>query len=86
MAGWKFRRQHVVAGYIVDFYCPELRLAIEVDGAVHRTQVAEDHRRDEALARLGTRVLRLRNAEVLERLDEVIARIAVACEAVAGAP
>ncbi|MCL2449051.1 MAG: endonuclease domain-containing protein [Polyangiaceae bacterium] len=82
LGGWKFRRQHVVAGYIVDFYCHEQRLALEVDGTVHGTQVIEDRRRDEVLVRQGVHVLRFRNAEMLERLDETLARIAVACESI----
>ena len=82
LAGWKFRRQHVVAGYIVDFDCPELRLVLEVDGAVHQARVVEDRRRDEALARLGTHVLRLSNAQVLERLDDALMRTSLVCESI----
>src|SRR5581483_124837 len=42
LSGWRFRRQHVIAGYIVDFYCPRLWLAIEVDGSVHDAQRDDD--------------------------------------------
>ncbi|MDP8998975.1 MAG: endonuclease domain-containing protein [Myxococcota bacterium] len=74
--GWKFRRPHVVAGYIVDFYCAELWLAVEVDGGVHQAQRAHDMRRDCDLALLGVRVVRLHNPDVLERLGAVVDRLA----------
>jgi very-short-patch-repair endonuclease len=62
LGGWKFRRQHVIAGYIVDFYCAELWLAVEVDGPVHQGRDIDDRERDEHLASLGADVVRLRNA------------------------
>jgi leucyl-tRNA synthetase len=74
--GWKFRRQHVIAGYIVDFYCAQLWLAVEVDGAIHRRQRAADRERDEHLASLGVRMLRLSNADVLQRPDGVVIELA----------
>jgi very-short-patch-repair endonuclease len=52
---YKFRRQHVIAGYIVDFYCAELRLVVEVDGGVHQDRIAEDRQRNEDLALVGVR-------------------------------
>ena len=70
--GWKFRRQHVIAGYIVDFYCAQLWLAVEVDGAVHQGRRVDDRERDDHLATLGVRVVRLLNADVLDRLDAVV--------------
>jgi very-short-patch-repair endonuclease len=42
--GWKFRRQAVIAGYIVDFFCPALGLAVEVDGLIHERQRLEEPR------------------------------------------
>jgi len=59
--GLKFRRQHVIRGFIVDFYCVELRLAIEVDGTVHRDRMrAEyDEARSRALAHAGIGVVRI---------------------------
>jgi very-short-patch-repair endonuclease len=80
--GWKFRRQHVIAGYIVDFYCSELRLAVEVDGAIHQARVTEDRQRNQDLASLGVRVMRLRNADVLERLVDVVDGVARLCESI----
>jgi len=64
--GLKFRRQHVIRGFIVDFYCPELRLAVEIDGEVHMLQRAADVRRDEILGTLGIRTIRIPNNEVLK--------------------
>jgi very-short-patch-repair endonuclease len=81
--GWKFRRQHVIAGYIVDFYCAELWLAVEVDGPAHQGRGIDDRERDEHLASLGVSVVRLRNVEVLERLDAVVGQLARCCERIA---
>src|SRR5450755_591674 len=53
LGGWRFRRQHVIAGFIADFYCPELKLVVELDGGIHETQRDEDAKRDAALSRLG---------------------------------
>lgn len=63
LLGLKFRRQQVVAGFIVDFYCSELGLAIELDGQGHfeSQQRAYDRERDQVLARLGVRVVRVPN-------------------------
>ena len=83
LGGWKFRRQQVIAGYIVDFYCAELRLAIEVDGAVHDARGAEDEQRDDDLGALGLGVLRVRDADVLARRDGVLRTIAARCESIA---
>ena len=75
LGGWRFRRQHVVAGFIADFYCPALELAIEVDGAAHDGRSDEDEVRQEALERLGVAVLRFTNDEVLGDPDAVCSRI-----------
>src|ERR1700690_3408403 len=83
LGGWKFRRQQVIAGYLVDFYCAELRLAIEVDGAVHDARGAEDEQRDDDLGALGLGVLRVRDADVLARRDGVLRTIAARCESIA---
>ncbi len=59
--GFRFRRQHPVGPYILDFYCPEARLAVEVDGDTHDLpdQIAHDARRDAWLAGQGIRTLRM---------------------------
>jgi very-short-patch-repair endonuclease len=73
--GYKFRRQQVIRGFICDFYCPELRLVIELDGAVHDSQYAfeYDERRSGVLEQLGLQVHRIRNADLpRERLLAII--------------
>ena len=73
--GLKFRRQHIVAGYIIDFYCPELHLALEVDGVVHEdaAQRWKDEERTAALERAGIRVVRIWNDELsMQRLGDLL--------------
>src|SRR5690349_2542855 len=67
--GYKFRRQHTIDRFIVDFYCTEARLVIEVDGSIHEEQQEADQLRTEFLESLGLRVLRFTNAEVLQYAD-----------------
>src|ERR1700694_4888353 len=55
--GWRFRRQHVVAGFIVDFYCAALKVAVEVDGPVHDGRRDYDVWRDESLRQLGVAIV-----------------------------
>jgi very-short-patch-repair endonuclease len=78
LRGRKFRRQHSVGPYIVDFCCAREKLAIELDGAAHDNDAA--NHRDEArtayLERLGIRVLRIENRTVFEDPDAVVALIA----------
>jgi len=65
--GLRFRRQHVLHGYVIDFYCHERRLCIELDGAPHLEsgQAAKDKNRDADLILRGYRVLRMMNEDVL---------------------
>lgn len=71
--GVKFRRQHGIGAYIVDFYSPECHLVIELDGDSHYTEEAQAHdrARDAYLHSLGLRVLRFTNEEVLKNLEGV---------------
>jgi very-short-patch-repair endonuclease len=71
LGGHKFRRQHPVDRYILDFYCPELKLCIEVDGQSHDTEatVLYDARRTRILAAYGVTVVRLRNKHIDEQPD-----------------
>jgi len=73
--GLKFRRQHQLGPYIVDFCCIEKLLVIEVDGSQHLGQVAYDERRTSWLNSVGFRVLRFWNDEVLLGMEEVLAQI-----------
>lgn len=60
-----FRRQQVIAGFIVDFYCHKSALVVEVDGDIHDLQQEEGARREKALSELGLRIVRFRNDDVL---------------------
>lgn len=75
--GLKFRRQYSVGNYILDFYCPRLRLAIELDGDSHfeTRQIINDRRRTAWLRTMYIREIRFRNDEVRDDLEGVLARI-----------
>jgi len=75
--GFKFRKQEIILGYIVDFYCPELMLAIEADGGIHDEQRNEDKIRDRRLRDKGVIVLRFRNEEILNDPIGVLRRISM---------
>jgi very-short-patch-repair endonuclease len=77
LEGAKFRRQHPVGPYIVDFYCAERGLAVELDGGQHFTDEgkAYDERRTEYLAAQGVRVIRFSNGEIFEELEGVVEAI-----------
>ena len=72
--GLKFRLQHGIESYIVDFFCPERNLAIEVDGDVHagKQQQIKDAERERYLRSLGLGIVRYTNDEVLNNLDGVL--------------
>ena len=71
----KFRRQHVIEGFVVDFYCHELRLAIEVDGGVHNNQKDYDELRQSLIEDKGIRFIRVQNEEVKGNVDTLLERI-----------
>lgn len=71
-AGIKFKRQVPFGPYIVDFYCPEHRLIVEVDGAVHATQREYDRARTKYLAGLGYRVIRITNEMVYSSMAKAL--------------
>src|SRR5512139_2990284 len=73
--GVHFRRQQVIAGFIVDFYCHKSALVVEVDGDIHDLQQEEDARREKALSELGLRMVRFRNDEVMRNLLSVLGKI-----------
>ena len=80
MSGLKFRRQFSVGSYILDFYCPEKRLCIELDGGQHATNVDYDKQRTEYLAGNSIRVVRFWNNDVLTNVEGVAQMIATLCE------
>ncbi len=71
----KFRRQQIIAGYIVDFICFEKNLIIEIDGSQHSEQTEYDRERTEKLTREGFKVLRFWNNEIFNQMDSVLERI-----------
>jgi very-short-patch-repair endonuclease len=77
----KFRRQHVVGHYILDFYCAEHGVAVELDGGQHFTPEGQayDDRRTAYLAAVGVRVLRFSNRELFEEREGVLESIKEAC-------
>jgi very-short-patch-repair endonuclease len=76
-----FRRQQIIAGFIVDFYCHAANLIIEVDGPIHLTNKQRDIERDAILQAMGLIMLRFTNDEVNRNLDGVVNEIAKACSA-----
>lgn len=72
LSGWKFRRQHEIGRYIVDFACPDAALIVELDGGQHGDQQIYDERRSRELQRMGYRVVRFWNNEALKNLDSVL--------------
>lgn len=79
LEGLHFRRQQIIEGFIVDFYCHAASLVIEVDGEVHDQQAEADRGRDQILAAKGFSILRLTNREIRENITAVLARITSAC-------
>jgi len=75
LGGRHFRRQHPLGRFIVDFYCAECRLIVEVDGAVHQYTGEYDVSRQEWLVARGYRVIRFSNTDVMSNLDGVISAI-----------
>lgn len=73
--GYKFRRQHAIGQFILDFCCLEKRLVVEVDGGIHDTQKEHDAARDAHLVAHGYTTLRLSNEEVLTDLPAALERI-----------
>ncbi len=73
--GIKFRRQQVIAGYIVDFYNPDSGLAIELDGSAHENQEFYDAKRDKALNNIGITILRFSNEEAVALTERTLETI-----------
>ena len=74
----KFRRQHSIENYIVDFYCPKEKLIVELDGEVHNDPMisSHDNERSERLIALGNKIIRFENNLVFTQLDNVLDVIA----------
>lgn len=77
LAGTKFKRQFSIGRYIVDFYCADLKLIVEIDGATHESEreIKGDIERQKFLEEQGLRVKRYTNTDVKENLDAVLENI-----------
>ena len=80
LSGLKFRRQHPIGPFVVDFCCPDRRLAIELDSDVHFTQRDQDAEREALLAKAGFRMLRFSNQAVQQDLLSVLIQIRTVAE------
>ena len=79
LRGLKFRRQHIIHAFIVDFYCPAAKLVIEINGSVHVGQEEYDQEREAHLTAMGYKVMRFINADVTGEIELVLADIFSAC-------
>jgi len=82
LLGLRFRRQQPYGGYILDFYCKRVSLAIELDGDSHAERQSRDRAKDEAVAREGIRVIRFHDRQVKENLEGVLQVIYDHCRSV----
>ena len=80
LAGLHIRRQQIISGFIVDFYCHAARLIVELDGAVHRDQQEYDAARDEVLATRNLLILRIANTAVETNINTVLTQIQTTCQ------
>ena len=82
LGGHKFRRQHPIDGYILDFYCADLKLCIEIDGGIHNytARVIHDENRTRRLRKRGIEVLRMLNEHIAEQPDGAWSLIVAAVE------
>lgn len=76
MGNLKFRRQYSAGPYILDFFCPEIRLGIELDGEQHKEAMEYDKERDLYLKDKNIKILRFWNKEVVNNLPQVLRKIA----------
>jgi len=75
--GFKFRRQYSIGGYVLDFYCPEIKLGIELDGMQHsqKDNKLYDKERTSYLEVLGCKILRFKNKEINKNLKNMLSKI-----------
>jgi very-short-patch-repair endonuclease len=78
--GHKFRRQHTIGNYIVDFVCVEKLLIVELDGSQHERRERYDHERDAHLDGLGYRIMRFWNSDVIANIEGVLETVHLALD------
>ena len=83
LMGYKFRRQYSVGAFVIDFYCPEVKLAIELDGESHESKRAReyDQERQRYLEQFDIHFLRFRDEQVFDRIESVLSFIAQTLQA-----
>ena len=88
LLGYKFRRQYSVGPYVVDFYCPALKLAVEIDGDSHYLDQRphDDQRRDAFVESFGIKFLRFTNLDVYKNIDGVLETIVQAVKELQAPP
>jgi very-short-patch-repair endonuclease len=82
--GWKWRRQQGIGPFVLDFYCPALRLCIELDGSAHDHTYEYDEQRTAYLKVQGIRVVRFTNDQVFNSYNAVVAEIIRICSEMSG--
>ena len=76
---YRFLRQRIIGPYIVDFYCAELDLVIEIDGPIHQHQKEYDEHRTKYLESVGKQVIRFTNRQIIEDVDTVLCSVEAHC-------
>ncbi len=77
--GLHFRRQQIIDGFIVDFYCHSASLVVEIDGEIHQYQLEYDIQREQALQERNLHVIRFSNEEILNHLPDVLEKLKDFC-------
>ncbi len=74
LSGLKFKRQYSIDQFVVDFYCPKLKLAVELDGKIHLKKEVKNHdeNRDGYLSEFGIKILRIKNEVILNEIDKAL--------------
>jgi len=77
VGGRRFRRQYSIRGFVIDFYSPEIKLAIEIDGGYHsdKDQAFYDSEREKLIQNLGIQFLRFKNDDIFSNIDKVLKKI-----------
>ena len=84
--GVRFKAQHPVERFIADFYCHAAKLVIELDGEIHENQKEYDKGREAEMEKYGIRIVRFRNSEVFENIEDVVERIKTLLEGLKNNP
>lgn len=75
----KFKRQYIVLNYILDFYCPKLRLGIEIDGKIHEQQKKKDYIRKRLIQYKGINIVRFKNEEIINNINGILQELKSIC-------